>query len=419
MWDPYAEFETATLSNGLTIHVAHWLGRPWEVMGFLIHSGAEHDPVGLEGLSHFVEHVVSENASICPKTLSALLENCGGKIALGLTDFPCTKYQFFAPTDNAILSQVLSVFGQMLFSAKLEKGIEKERQVILSEFREHFPFKFRLDLETRRHKMVFAGFWLERMVRPLGSPESISKISQHELQLYYDEHYTPANVSIVAVGGLILQEVVQLLSQSPFAISKQGLRTPLPEPVTEIAPPIENRYIFQLSNHILMPTPLEVGEYRSFAAIPGNISVYALNLFCDMFDEVLMDEIRENRAWTYHIKSSYSNYRGFYEFSIHCAALAVKALYEIETLIEICIASMNDRQDLFEKAKRSALASNLMLDSTGSGVCDVALSDLAIWQKIVSLAEYSENIKEVTMDDICHLVKRLKPERRWTLITQP
>ena len=60
MWDPYSEFRTATLPNGLTVHAAHWPGRPWESVGVLIHSGAEQDPFGLEGLSHFVEHLVSK-----------------------------------------------------------------------------------------------------------------------------------------------------------------------------------------------------------------------------------------------------------------------------------------------------------------------------------------------------------------------
>jgi predicted Zn-dependent peptidase len=43
-------------------------------MGFLIHSGAEHDPIGLEGVAHFVEHTTSENAPIPKKELNDFFE---------------------------------------------------------------------------------------------------------------------------------------------------------------------------------------------------------------------------------------------------------------------------------------------------------------------------------------------------------
>ena len=134
MWDPYAEFQTATLSNGLSVYAAHWPRRSWQAMGFLVHSGAEHDPEGLEGLSHFVEHVVSENASIPTREIFAFFEGHGGAVNLGITGHPSTQYCFFAPADKAILATAFSIFGHMLLSAKLEKCIERERQVIIGEF---------------------------------------------------------------------------------------------------------------------------------------------------------------------------------------------------------------------------------------------------------------------------------------------
>lgn len=186
MWDPYAEFQSATLSNGLTIHAAHWPERPWEAMGFLIHSGAEHDPVGFEGLLHYIEHVVSENANVSKKEMQAFFDDCGGMVNLGTTGYPYTRYRFFVPTDKAILARAFSMFGHMLLSAKLKKFIDRERQVIIGEFHRHYPVKFKLDLGVREHKALYAGYWLERFVRLLGNPESVGRITQSELQSHYD-----------------------------------------------------------------------------------------------------------------------------------------------------------------------------------------------------------------------------------------
>lgn len=417
MWDPYAEFQSAILPNGLTVYAAHWPRRPWEAMGFLIHSGAEHDPVGLEGLMHFIEHVVSENTNVSKKNMKAFFENCGGAVNLGVTNYPHTRYWFFVPADKAILARAFSMFGHMLILAKIEKFIERERQVIIGEFHRCYPIKFKLDLELRKHKALYAGYWLERFVRPLGNPESIGRITQSDLQSHYDAHYTPANVSIVGVGGMQLPELVELLSESPFATNKKGARTPLPTPATDVAPPLETRHVFEVSKHIA--APIEVGAYQTVAKIPGDINEQTIKIIQEMFNELLFEEVRERRAWTYDIHSSRKNLRYFYEFSIRCDALALKAIDDIEEVIEVCIASMVDREDLFEQAKHRALSRIFMLDQTDKEICDDALDDLARNQRIISLGEISSNLKRVTMSDIRDALQWLRPERRWTLIAIP
>lgn len=417
MWDPYAEFQSATLSNGLTVHATHLLGRPWEAIGFLIHSGAEHDPIRLEGLAHFVEHVVSGNTDVSKKDMKAFFEECGGTVDLGRTGYPYTHYRFFVPTDKAIIARAFSMFGHMLFSAKLEKFIEHERQVIIGEFQSHYKLKSSLDLDVRERKVLYAGDFLERFVRPLGNPESVGRITQSELQLHYDMHYTPANMSIVGVGGMQLSELVELLSESPFATNKKGVRTPLPIPATDVTPPSETRHVFEVSKHITVP--IEVGAYRSVAKIPGNINGRVICIMEEIFNEILFEEVRERRAWTYAIDSSRYNFRHFYEFSINCDALALKAIDKIEKVIEVCIILMSDREDLFERSKRCALASNFMIDPTGRSVRDGALKDLAEYQRIISLTEISDDFERVTMSDVRYALQWLRPERRWTLITKP
>lgn len=417
MWDPYAEFKSAILPNGLSVHAAHWPGRPWETMGFLIHSGAEYDPVGLEGLSHFIEHVVSENTNVSKREMEAFFEDCGGMVNLGRTGYPCTYYRFLVPTDMAILARAFSMFGHMLLLAKLEKCIERERQVIISEFHRHYPVKFKLDLDMREHKALYAGYWLGRFVRPLGNPESVGRITRSELQSHYDTHYTPANMSIVGVGGMELSDLVELLSESPFATSKDGARTPLPIPAIDLALPLETRHVFEASKHITVP--IKVGGYRSVAKIPGNINRQVIRIMKEMFNEVLFEEVREQRAWAYAIDCSRHNFRHFYEFSINCGALALKAIDDIEEVIEVCIGSMTDREDLFKQVKRRALASNFMTDPTGKGICDGTLGDLAEHQRIISLAEIGKDLERVTMSDVRNTLQWLRPERRWTLITRP
>lgn len=417
MWDPYTEFQSAILPNGLSVHTAHWPGRPWEAMGFLIHSGAEYDPVGLEGLSHFIEHVISENTNTSKKEMEVFFENCGGMVDFGRTGYPDTCYRFFVPADKTVIARAFSMFGHMLLSAKLEKFIERERQVIIGEFHSHYPVEFEFELDTRKHKTLYTGYWLERSVRPLGNPESVTRITQSDLQSHYDINYTPANISVVGVGGMQLLELVELLYESPFATSKKGNRTPLPIPTTTITPPLETRHILEISKYITIP--IEVGAYRSIARIPGSINDRVVYIIKEMLNKILFEEVRENRAWAYAINSSLHNFRHFYEFSINCDTLTLNALDDIDEVIETCIASILNRKDLFEWIKHRALASIFMTDPNGRSICDGALDSLTENQRIKSLREVSDDLNRITMSDIRDTLQWLRLEQRWTLVVRP
>jgi len=345
-------------------------------------------------------------------------KDCGGSANFGMTGYPASQYRFFVPADKTVLSRAFEMFGQMLLQSKLERFVERERQVIIGEFHRAYPVKFTLDLDMRERKNLYAGQWPERFARPLGTPESVARITQADLQRHYDAHYTPANMSIVSVGGMKLDELVVLLSETPFAMSKEGSRTPQPVPIGTINPPLETRYVFEYSSVATMPEPVKVGSYRSVAVMPVKADP-AIRVLSRMLNEVLDDEVRQSRAWTYDIGVAWCNRRHFYEFAINCGAFNLDALDTIEDVIETCVASITDREDLFVQVKRHAIANNLMCDPKGRGVQDAAADDLADVGRIVSMTEFGKEVEAVEMSDVRALLSWIRPERRWTLIKKP
>ncbi len=419
VWDPYAEFESTTLPNGLTVHAAHWPGRSWEAVGFLIHSGAAQDPAGYEGVAHFVEHLVSANANIPSQKIRDFFNDNGGQVNLGTCSYAYTIYSFFVPAKRAVLANAFLTFGQMLLSAQLKNHVEREREIILREFRQSYPTKGAFALRMREHSALYGGHWLERHIDSLGTSDSIAHITEEEVQRYYDAHYTPANISIVGVGGMALSEIVELLEQSPFAVHKKGARTPLPIPLTKVTPPLETRHVFRISEHVNTKEVLESGGYESIAKIPGSINGKIVGIVSAMLDEVLFEEVRERRRWTYSISTSYYNFGEFRKFSISCGAITLQAIDKIEDVVNACIDVTKDRHDLFEKMKRRAIAYYQMSDTTGKKVCENALQDLSEAGRIVSLEEIVMALELITMEDVQACFSWLTPERRWTSIFRP
>lgn len=417
MWDPFAEFELLTMPNGLKIYVAHWPEKSWETMGFLIHSGAENDPVGSEGLAHFVEHLVSVNGICSQKDIQRFFDECGGRVDFGSTNFSYTQYRFSVPADRIFLDPALSMFGSMLLSANLDDFIEREKEVIIGEIHKRYPFRIKFDLEMRERKALYGQHWLGRFVRPFGDTQSVGRIQRDDLQSFYDAHYTPANMSVVCVGGMNAVELWDVFDGSPFSMDKKGERTPMPERIKSFDPPSENRHIFEISQYV--SSPIEVGSYRTVARIPGNLDENAVRIMDMMFSRWLHEEVRERRALTYNIDSNRINYRQFHQFSIDCPAVALRGMGEIEEIIEQCIVSMADREDLFEQAKARILARSRIIDLTGREVCEEALEDLAYGYQIDSVTETMGEISRTRMDSVRSILKWLRPELRWTLISRP
>jgi len=421
MWDPYAEFQSETLPNGLTIYASKWSKRSWEVIGFLIHSGAAQDPVGFEGTAHFVEHLVSQNANMPVIRIKEFFEDWGGDVNLGKTTYFGSSYNFCLPAEPKILAKAFSIFGYMLFKARLKRNIKKERQVVINEFHQIYPSTISAKIQRQKQKALYQGYYPERFITPCGDPESIKRISQDDLQSYYDKHYTPANISIVAVGGMDLSELISLLSESPFGINKKGQRAPILSPISDVKPPSEKQNIIELSKLLKEPVLKEIktGQYRIFVKMPGNIDEDSLDILIEMLDELLYKEIREKRGWCYEVGCGSRNLGHFYEVSINCSFLPCETLKKIEKVINICIDSVQNSEELFNRIKRRRILRFNLLDPTGRSVCDNTLSDLEKKQRIDTLRDVKEGVEKVTMDDIENLLQWLQPKWRWTLIIQP
>lgn len=417
VWDPYSEFARTELNNGLNVYSAQWPGRPWEGVNFLIHTGARHDPIDQVGIAHFVEHLVSENSGGNARNLIDFFEEVGGSVNLGATTWQDVTYSFFVPINGQqTIFKAFDIFGKMLLEAQLVDNLEAERQVIVNEYNDCFPTQLSLDLAFRENKALFSGFWLENMVRPIGLLDTINKLSQKDLQEYYDLHYNPANISIIAIGGLSHQDVLEEIFNSPFSKVAKGLRTVLAPLEKEVPRPKENHFFLQVSDY--SNQKINHALYYSAAAIPGKIDIRKVKIVRDMLYYELRREIREKRSWAYSTEVSVNNYGNLYHFEI-TSDLSLDVIHYIDDVIDSCINDLAKPVGLFEKMKNSILKKIFMIDVTAKEICDNIIDDLSLNGKIITLKEEYEALLAITEDDLQEVLEYLRPERRWTYISKP
>ncbi|KND49258.1 MAG: mitochondrial-processing peptidase subunit beta [Parcubacteria bacterium C7867-008] len=415
MWDPYANFESTTLSNDLEVHILHLPGRPWVRVGFQIYSGANQDPPGREGVAHFVEHMVSENTNVSKQQLEDFFLENGGEATLGVTSYHWTRYGFFAPAETRNLAKSFEVFGEMLFNGSLVNNYERERGVIHQEFKRRFPNDLALEQFQSIRNALMPNTRMAHS-RALGLPETIEAISTTDLQTFYDLHYTPQNTAIVCVGGKTIDEVVSILSGSPFAQEKAGRRTRGEAPATEVRLPTSTRKV------------MSIGEYsRGFtgsglevhALLPSSIHPEHVNVFRALLSRQLNAEFREKHAWTYGISASMDARPSFTDLSITSNVMVREALEQSSDLVTECVKLVVEDQEGFERQKRIEIADVMMRDHNSSKICDLAQDMLWIMGAIESGQDDIDTISRMDYSDLKEIAQYLMPERRFDLLIKP
>ncbi|MBP9749372.1 MAG: insulinase family protein [Candidatus Pacebacteria bacterium] len=416
MYDPYSEFTKHVLPNNLEVHSLFW-DRPWIGVEIVVHSGSREDPLVLPGLAHFVEHVISYNIPNREHNQSVdFFEAYGCPAGFGSTNYLSTRFRFCVPADLPTFRKALAIFGSMLLEARIEKSVERERDVIFQEFRERYPFIERLKWDMGMRRALFAGHRLETWNRPLGRPEGFLTATKADLQTFYDKHYVPANISLITIGGLSTKETITELKKSPFGIQKDGLRNPIPEPFNSIPAPTEHAMHARLSDFVSFK--IDQTEYKATWAFPADFPGQARRVFNNVLDKILYSEIREKRGFAYSICNTYVCFQDVYEYEIS-GRIITDATRHIHDLIQKCISMVALRRDLFEKELESCRKMCQMTDLSGLGLARNSASDLVSDHRIIPIQEAWDELHGVTFEHLTSAATFLSAEQQYTFILSP
>lgn len=416
MYDPYQNFTKSVLPNGLTVYHQHW-DRPWVAVRIIVHSGAREDAPHLPGLAHFLEHCVSNNIKGYRKIEARdFLKDTGGRTMFGTTSYLSTEYSFALPTKLSWVREALTIFGTMLFQARITKRVEKERSIIKEEFGQCYPIAEGLDWHMRQFSSIFTGHRLETYNRPLGRPEGFMNATQSDLQAFYDQHYVPANMSLVVLGGMNEQQFSSLLSKSPFAMAKPGVRNPVAKPLTVPLPRKRAGQTIKLSRFTKFKT--QQAEYLASWMIPGHVPLESLILATDILDRFLEQEIREKLGGSYGFSAHFWNFQDVRLLFI-VGRVNPELIGKVEGIVDDCIRRALRDKRTFDQLKTRMHRRLLMSDLSGREIVNEASSDLAGLQRIVPLTEDLRRRKRLSFEELSQTLRLLTSDRRYTFITKP
>ncbi|HEV8677229.1 MAG TPA: insulinase family protein [Candidatus Paceibacterota bacterium] len=414
MWDPYAEFEQITLNNGLEVYALKWPNASWQRVGFVVRAGAAFDPMGFEGLSHFLEHMVSVNGDMTPNEMHKFFGDAGGEVNFGTTGDFDTHYHFKVPSEEEWLPQALEIFGSMLVNATIKNGLEKERGAITSEFALKFPSPYFFDLAMKPKQMLFPGYWMGRLQTAIGRQEVIQTIQLPDLQAHYDALYHPANIKVVGVGERSVRELAEILCEGPFGIDKPAKRPSLQTAAIQPKPLSEKYQRVSISE--IVSAKVDSGRYRSESALPCVSNRAMPSILDNMLGEKLFEQLRAQRGWAYDVDVDLRDYRTCTGLTISSSGIPFDVLEEVDMVVQKCIDSLSESEASFEETKRHGVANERLREFSSLGVLGRMASSLSKEEPVLSQEKWIDTIAEASFDEMRNLLSFLSDEYRFRTI---
>ena len=209
MVEKLRNIQKAVFANGLTVLTEKMDHIRSVSMGIWIKSGSRHEDPNVNGISHFVEHMVFKGTSNrSAEDIARQVDSIGGNMdAFTGKETICFNVKVL----DEHLPIAVDVLSDMVLHPVFDgKEIIRERGVILEEIKmdEDNP-------DYLVHEIFTQNFFKDH---PLGKPilgtkETVRRFNQEAILDYYGGKFAPGNMIISAAGNLEHREFVELLRE--------------------------------------------------------------------------------------------------------------------------------------------------------------------------------------------------------------
>ncbi len=199
-------FEKYLLPNGVRVVLMPDRQAVSTIVQVLVEAGSKYETKKLNGISHFVEHMVFKGTKKRPSTkiIAEEIDNVGGQMN-AFTGQEETGYWIKTPAFHSELA--LDVVADIFLNPLLkQEELEKERGVIIQEIAMYEDMPMR-KVEDVFGKLVYgdqpAGWSIA------GPVQNIKKMQAKDLQKYMQKKYLPQKTVVTVVGNFAVDKMKQ------------------------------------------------------------------------------------------------------------------------------------------------------------------------------------------------------------------
>src|ERR1700722_14239236 len=209
MSDHSSTVRQEVLPNGLVV-----ITEPMEhvhsvSVGIWLRTGSRREPPELNGISHFIEHMVFKGTRRrSAEDIAREVDRVGGMLdAFTSKEMVCFNTRVL----DEHLPKAFDVLADMVLEPKFAgEDIDREKSVVLEEIR-----MTQDNPEDLVHELFTQNFWSPHALgKPiLGTPETVSALTRETLDDWFARSYAPNNLVITAAGRITHQQMMDMVTE--------------------------------------------------------------------------------------------------------------------------------------------------------------------------------------------------------------
>ena len=387
------------LPNGLIVLTERMEHLHSVAMGVWIKSGSRCESAEMNGISHFVEHMLFKGTkSRSAQKIAREMDSIGGNLD-AFTSKETICFNVKSLSDHVPIA--LDVLTDMVLNPTFAlPDIERERGVILEEIKidEDNP-------DVLVHELFTQSFWKGH---PLGKPilgttETVGRLGQQQLFGYHGDRFHGGNMVLSAAGNLDHDRFVEAVAEKFSALAGGQTLGELSAPAPSARIILRNKKALEQVQICLgVPAPPVTDESRYATLILNTVLGGGMS-------SRLFQNIREERGLAYSVYSDMSPYRDTGNLCVYAGTSAGKAL-EVVDLILAEFRNLKESPIGAEELTRAKdqLKGNILLglESSSARMANLARQEM-YFHHFFSADEVIARIEAVDAGEVQTIAQRL------------
>jgi predicted Zn-dependent peptidase len=390
------------LANGVRVVTGPMTGVRSASLIFYYGIGSRYEQPRIQGVSHFLEHMLFKGTEKRPDPMliSQEIEGVGG-ILNAATGRESTNYWCKAPSTHFALA--FEVLADILRNSVIDSAeLDKERSVIIEEIR-----SINDSPEDMVHDVIDEVVWGDQGIgRPIaGTEETVSNIDRAAMVDFWTRNYRPERL-VVAAGGDVAHEQVVELTERFFGDLEADVETDGFEQSvfaqTEAKIHLVNRETEQAHLCIAMPALPYTTERRY---VQGTIEA----IFSSGMSSRLFQEIREKRGLVYSVYGYFRPYADIGQGVVYAGTDLERVEETVGAIVEELRKLRDDGvpEEELQRTKDLRKGRLLMGLEDSRSVASWVGSQELTYGEIKTPEEVMVKIEQVTADEVKELAEEM------------
>ncbi len=292
------KFTKKILKNGLRVITVPMQDNPAVTVLVMVEAGSKYETKEVNGISHFLEHMVFKGTPRRPKATDIAREFDGlGAESNAFTSDEYTGY--YAKVDPRHLDLALDIIADMYQNPLFDESeITKEKGVIVEEIRMYKDLPQR-QVHDVLGKLMYgdqpAGFTV------LGPEKNIRSFTRRDFIAYREKHYVAKATTIIVSGSIREKEVVKRVEKLFLKIPSTSKKGKLPVKESQKSPALLVEHKKTDQTHLAI-------ALRTFSARDKRISTMSVlsTVLGKGMSSRLFSKMRDELGICYYIRSSHN-----------------------------------------------------------------------------------------------------------------